>query len=43
MAGDSYLDCIKNDHSIFENDIVLVGSDGLFDNVYDDQITILIN
>ena len=31
-------DAVDNTHSVSHNDIVIVGSDGLFDNLFDDEI-----
>lgn len=41
--GDDPRKGFPNKHDIHEGDIVIVGSDGLFDNVFDEQIISLIN
>ena len=41
--GDDPRTGFPNKHDIFEGDVVVVGSDGLFDNVFDDHLLSIVN
>ncbi|XP_038705622.1 probable protein phosphatase 2C 26 isoform X4 [Tripterygium wilfordii] len=38
MAGQTYLDAVVSGMELMEGDIIVMGSDGLFDNVFDHEI-----
>lgn len=41
--GDPISSALTNSHEIQENDMVIVGTDGLFDNVFDEEIVKIVN
>lgn len=41
--GDSPHKALNNEHEIHKNDLVILGSDGLFDNLFSNQIVDLVN